>query len=202
MYVFGFNWSRFLNTQWLPESARFDATSGDSEKALATLQKIAEENGKGWVSALHDLILCTSCLAFYSFLAKCQDKEKCTQNHLCTSDCRVLYSTMPSLFLYRQANVARPPHCGWCGTDEPWPHQRSTGTGSQVDYPPPLVHLVRFSICCSFKLGVFSVLLWQMIIFLFRLYCRWMYIKIQMAYSWASLALGTANAKGTLEETA
>ncbi|XP_066974498.1 synaptic vesicle 2-related protein isoform X2 [Macrobrachium rosenbergii] len=35
-----------LVSQWLPESARFDATSGDSEKALATLQKIAEENGK------------------------------------------------------------------------------------------------------------------------------------------------------------
>ncbi|XP_045118680.1 synaptic vesicle 2-related protein-like [Portunus trituberculatus] len=32
--------------EWLPESARFDATSGDSEKALATLQKIADENGK------------------------------------------------------------------------------------------------------------------------------------------------------------
>ncbi|XP_050728587.1 synaptic vesicle 2-related protein-like [Eriocheir sinensis] len=32
--------------EWLPESARFDATSGDSEKALATLKKIAEENGK------------------------------------------------------------------------------------------------------------------------------------------------------------
>lgn len=32
--------------QWLPESARFHATSGDSEKALITLQKIAEENGK------------------------------------------------------------------------------------------------------------------------------------------------------------
>ncbi|XP_045607807.1 synaptic vesicle 2-related protein [Procambarus clarkii] len=35
-----------LVCQWLPESARFDATSGDSEKALATLQKIADENGK------------------------------------------------------------------------------------------------------------------------------------------------------------
>lgn len=37
----------FFHMQWLPESARFHATSGDSEKALATLQKIAEENGKG-----------------------------------------------------------------------------------------------------------------------------------------------------------
>lgn len=32
--------------QWLPESARFHAASGDSEKALATLHKIAAENGK------------------------------------------------------------------------------------------------------------------------------------------------------------
>ena len=31
--------------QWLPESARFDAASGESERALATLQKIADENG-------------------------------------------------------------------------------------------------------------------------------------------------------------
>ncbi|XP_076043243.1 synaptic vesicle 2-related protein [Oratosquilla oratoria] len=31
---------------WLPESARFDAASGESDKALATLHKIAEENGK------------------------------------------------------------------------------------------------------------------------------------------------------------
>lgn len=36
----------FVMFQWLPESARFHATSGDSEKALITLQKIAEENGK------------------------------------------------------------------------------------------------------------------------------------------------------------
>lgn len=36
----------FVIFQWLPESARFHATSGDSEKALSTLQKIAEENGK------------------------------------------------------------------------------------------------------------------------------------------------------------
>lgn len=36
----------FVMFQWLPESARFHATSGDSEKALTTLQKIAEENGK------------------------------------------------------------------------------------------------------------------------------------------------------------
>ena len=32
--------------KWLPESARFDAASGDSDKALNTLKKIADENGK------------------------------------------------------------------------------------------------------------------------------------------------------------
>ena len=35
------------HVQWLPESARFDAASGNSEKALATLQAIAKDNGKG-----------------------------------------------------------------------------------------------------------------------------------------------------------
>ncbi|ROT61514.1 putative synaptic vesicle 2-related protein-like [Penaeus vannamei] len=35
-----------LVSHWLPESARYDAASGESEKALATLQKIADENGK------------------------------------------------------------------------------------------------------------------------------------------------------------
>ncbi|XP_071528788.1 synaptic vesicle 2-related protein isoform X4 [Panulirus ornatus] len=35
-----------LVCEWLPESARFDAASGESEKAIATLQKIADENGK------------------------------------------------------------------------------------------------------------------------------------------------------------
>ncbi|KAL7647379.1 UNVERIFIED_CONTAM: hypothetical protein RMT77_000975 [Armadillidium vulgare] len=32
--------------QWLPESARYDAASGNSERALSTLRKIASENGK------------------------------------------------------------------------------------------------------------------------------------------------------------
>lgn len=32
--------------QWLPESARYDITRGNVEKAVATLQRIAEENGK------------------------------------------------------------------------------------------------------------------------------------------------------------
>ena len=30
----------------MPESARYDMTRGNSEKALATLQRIAKENGK------------------------------------------------------------------------------------------------------------------------------------------------------------
>ena len=32
--------------QWLPESARYDITRGHTEKALATLERIARENGK------------------------------------------------------------------------------------------------------------------------------------------------------------
>ena len=32
--------------QWLPESARFDMTRGNRERALATLERIAKENGK------------------------------------------------------------------------------------------------------------------------------------------------------------
>ena len=32
--------------QWLPESARYDVARGDMNSALATLQRIAEENGK------------------------------------------------------------------------------------------------------------------------------------------------------------
>ncbi|KAF2348196.1 Major facilitator sugar transporter-like [Trinorchestia longiramus] len=32
--------------QWLPESARYDASSGNSDKALATLQSIAQQNGQ------------------------------------------------------------------------------------------------------------------------------------------------------------
>ena len=32
--------------QWLPESARFDMTRGNRERALATLERIAKDNGK------------------------------------------------------------------------------------------------------------------------------------------------------------
>ena len=32
--------------QWLPESARFDMTRGNRTRALATLERIAQENGK------------------------------------------------------------------------------------------------------------------------------------------------------------
>ena len=32
--------------QWLPESARFQIASGQSDKALETLKKVAAENGK------------------------------------------------------------------------------------------------------------------------------------------------------------
>ena len=32
--------------QWLPESARFDMTRGNRPRALATLERIAKENGK------------------------------------------------------------------------------------------------------------------------------------------------------------
>ncbi|XP_018021873.1 synaptic vesicle 2-related protein [Hyalella azteca] len=35
-----------LAWHWLPESARYDASSGNSEKALATLQSIATQNGQ------------------------------------------------------------------------------------------------------------------------------------------------------------
>lgn len=35
-----------ITAQWLPESARFHVASGEQDKALATLQKVAEENGK------------------------------------------------------------------------------------------------------------------------------------------------------------
>ena len=31
---------------WLPESARFNATSGHSDEALETLERIAQDNGK------------------------------------------------------------------------------------------------------------------------------------------------------------
>lgn len=31
--------------QWLPESARYDVLTGNQEKALATLKRIAAENG-------------------------------------------------------------------------------------------------------------------------------------------------------------
>lgn len=31
--------------QWLPESARYDVLTGNQEKALATLKRIATENG-------------------------------------------------------------------------------------------------------------------------------------------------------------
>ena len=36
----------FLWLQWLPESARFHVASGQPEEALATLQRVAKENGK------------------------------------------------------------------------------------------------------------------------------------------------------------
>jgi len=32
--------------QWLPESARFHVASGQPDEALATLQRVAKENGK------------------------------------------------------------------------------------------------------------------------------------------------------------
>lgn len=32
-------------TQWLPESARYDVLTGNQEKALDTLKRIAKENG-------------------------------------------------------------------------------------------------------------------------------------------------------------
>lgn len=32
-------------SQWLPESARYDVLTGNQEKALATLKRIATENG-------------------------------------------------------------------------------------------------------------------------------------------------------------
>lgn len=35
-----------LHLQWLPESARFHVASGQTEKALETLEKIAKDNGK------------------------------------------------------------------------------------------------------------------------------------------------------------
>lgn len=34
-----------LSLQWLPESARYDVLSGNQEKAIATLKRIATENG-------------------------------------------------------------------------------------------------------------------------------------------------------------
>lgn len=39
------NWTYGV-TQWLPESPRFDVLSGNREKAVATLKRIAKENGK------------------------------------------------------------------------------------------------------------------------------------------------------------
>ena len=35
----------FGGEQWLPESARYDVLTGNQEKALATLKRIATENG-------------------------------------------------------------------------------------------------------------------------------------------------------------
>jgi hypothetical protein len=35
----------FPHSQWLPESARYDVLSGNQEKAIATLKRIATENG-------------------------------------------------------------------------------------------------------------------------------------------------------------
>ena len=32
--------------QWLPESVRYLVAMGDSDKALATLKRVADENGK------------------------------------------------------------------------------------------------------------------------------------------------------------
>lgn len=37
--------SLLLGEQWLPESARYDVLTGNQEKALATLKRIATENG-------------------------------------------------------------------------------------------------------------------------------------------------------------
>lgn len=40
---------QFINItllQWLPESARYDVTRGNIEKAQATIERIAKENGK------------------------------------------------------------------------------------------------------------------------------------------------------------
>lgn len=34
-----------VRVQWLPESARYDVLTGNQEKALATLKRIATENG-------------------------------------------------------------------------------------------------------------------------------------------------------------
>lgn len=38
--LYGWVWG-----QWLPESARYDVLTGNQEKALATLKRIATENG-------------------------------------------------------------------------------------------------------------------------------------------------------------
>lgn len=56
MPTLGWQWLLFLSTgpllaftlitPWLPESARFHVASGQTEKALATLEKIAKDNGK------------------------------------------------------------------------------------------------------------------------------------------------------------
>ena len=37
---------KYFVYQWLPESARYDITRGHTEKALATLERIAKDNGK------------------------------------------------------------------------------------------------------------------------------------------------------------
>lgn len=45
-YPFGAHGTNFYQLQWLPESARFHVTSGQNDKALATLEQIAKDNKK------------------------------------------------------------------------------------------------------------------------------------------------------------
>lgn len=41
-----FNTMYVSNFQWLPESVRFLAASGETEKAMTTLKRIANQNGR------------------------------------------------------------------------------------------------------------------------------------------------------------
>lgn len=45
-YPFGVYGINSVQLQWLPESARFHVTSGQNDKALATLEQIAKDNKK------------------------------------------------------------------------------------------------------------------------------------------------------------